>query len=235
MDAAKQLKKSWDTGSKAFRFVAFLVCIFLIVNGSMLVYECQTNSSADVTENIGLVVVGSIALGLTAILLCYLVWIARKRKPEEYGWGLLYIMTFVVMFGAAVGTLSIVNGVDVPNDSSRATIGWVLGGITTGVAVLGTVAIIYYWWTVWGNPKYQKYLDKQYDADYPEDDETPAEQEKRELQEATEKLEKARLAEKAAQQAELEHQQRDADLRAIRGAPPSGRGRQLGLKPQATQ
>ncbi len=131
-------------------WTAFFVCVFFIVCGSMLIFECQTTTSADTAQNVGLIVVGAIALGLTGILLVLTVYAARKCQ-HTIGWGFLTLMMFAIMFGAALGTLSIVNGVDVPNNASRTTIGWVIGGIATGIAVLGTLVSIvlifqHYWY-----------------------------------------------------------------------------------------
>jgi len=122
-----------------FKPLCLLASVFLIVAGSMLVYEAQ--QSVDTQTNVGLIVVGSIALGLTGALLCFVVY--ASRMYNQIPWKYIYLMVLVVIFGIVVGTLSIINGVDVPNDSSRNTLGWVFGAICTAMGVLATLVLLY--------------------------------------------------------------------------------------------
>lgn len=146
----RELKKEFEDSAK-LQWTAFFVCIFFIVCGSMLIHECQTTTSADTAQNVGLIVVGAIALGFTGILLVMTVYAARKSE-HIIGWGFLTLMMLAIVFGAALGTLSIINGVDVPNNTSRTTIGWVIGGIATGIAVLGTlVCLVLLFKRYWGD------------------------------------------------------------------------------------
>ncbi len=135
--------------SLGFKILTFFVCVFLIVVGSMLVYESQ--SASDSEMNTGLIAVGGIMLFLTLVMLCALIWIVKKT---DLGLPYEYVLMVVVVFGVIVGTISIINGVDVPNSSSRSTLGWVFGGITTGVGVIATLIYLAhvtrpYWTNSW--------------------------------------------------------------------------------------
>jgi hypothetical protein len=140
------------TNTKKVLWATLIVSLFFIANGSMLVYESEFNSGSAST-NVGLIVVGSITLFLTFVLLVFLTY-ASKMTKYVLSIGFLVMIMLGVMFGASVGVLSVVNGVDVPNNSSRNTLGWVFGGITTGIAVISTiVCLVSLWWVYWGADK----------------------------------------------------------------------------------
>ncbi len=132
-----EILSKYAAQGKMFKWMAFVFAVFLIVVGSMLVYESSQNAALDTSQNIGLIVVGAIAIVLSAMLLVAMVWV--ENKYPRIALKFLYIVVVMIMFGTSVGTVSIINGVDVPNLNGRATLGWVLGGITTGLGVLTTL------------------------------------------------------------------------------------------------
>lgn len=122
---------------KTFKWMAFIFAIFLIVIGSMLVYESSQNPAFDTAQNTNLIAVGAVAIVLSAAMLVAMVYV-ENRYPR-IAIKFFYIIVVMIMFGTSVGTVAIINGVDVPNLGGRATLGWVLGGITTGLGVLTTL------------------------------------------------------------------------------------------------
>lgn len=126
---------------KTFKWMVLVFAIYLIVIGSMLVYESSRNAEFDIDTNWGLIGVGIAALIFCGVILIAMVYAQHKYATISLGY--LYIVVIMIMFGTTVGTLSIVNGVDVPNLGSRGTLGWVFGGITTGVGVIATLWCIF--------------------------------------------------------------------------------------------
>ena len=120
---------------KTFKWMTFIFAIFLVISGSMLVYESSQSSIYDTTQNVGLITVGSIVIVMSAILLLTLVYV-EKQYPQ-ISMKFCYAVVVMIMFGTTVGTISIINGVDVPNENVRATLGWTFGGVTCGVGVIG--------------------------------------------------------------------------------------------------
>ncbi len=126
--------------AKVFKWMAFCFAIYLIVNGAMLVYESSMDAQYDTTTNISLISVGTISIVLSAILLIAEIYVEKHHPGVSLSF--FYAVMIMVMFGTTVGTISVINGVDVPNSGSRGTLGWVFGGITTAIGVLGFL------WTV---------------------------------------------------------------------------------------
>ncbi len=138
---------------KTFKWMVFFFALYLIVIGSMLVYESTRDAQFDTSINYGLIGVGAAALVLSGIILIAMVFVEKQYPSISIYF--FYAVVVMVMFGTAVGTLSVINGVDVPNLGSRGTLGWIFGGITTGVGVIGTL------WTIFAlimtyNPKLAK-------------------------------------------------------------------------------
>ncbi len=129
------------TQAKLFKWMAFFFAVYLIVIGSMLVYESSRDAIYDTDTNIPLIALGSVAIALSAIILIALVYVQKNHPSIPLAF--CYAITVMIMFGTTVGTISIINGVDVPNLGSRGTLGWVFGGITTGVGVIGALWTIF--------------------------------------------------------------------------------------------
>jgi len=137
-----------ESAGKKTIWATLIISLFFIANGSMLVYESEFNS-ASLSTNTGLIVVGSITLFFTFVLLVFLTYAGRSSK-FVFSIGFLIMMMLGVMFGASVGVISVINGVDVPNDTARNTLGWVFGGITAGIAVISAfVCLLYLGWIYW--------------------------------------------------------------------------------------
>lgn len=121
--------------ARIFKWMTCVFAIFLIILGSMLVYECS--KSNDTTTNTGLIVVGSIGITLCTIMLIAMVYVIRKHTYVSLKY--FYVVVSLIIFGTTVGTLAIINGVDVPNQSSRANLGWAFGGICVAAGVIATL------------------------------------------------------------------------------------------------
>ncbi len=119
---------------RTFKWLSFLFSLFLIAIGSMLVYESSNDPIYDTSQNNGLIGMGGVSLVLSFLLLIALVYV--EKKYPDISLKFFYAVVFMIMFGTTVGTISVINGVDVPNLGSRATLGWALGGITTAIGVL---------------------------------------------------------------------------------------------------
>ena len=126
---------------KLFKWMALFFALYLIVIGSMLVYESSRDATYDTDTNIPLIAMGGVAIALSAILLIALVYVQKNHPGISIAF--FYAVTVMIMFGTTVGTISIINGVDVPNLGSRGTLGWVFGGITTGVGVIAALWTIF--------------------------------------------------------------------------------------------
>lgn len=127
--------------AKPFKWMVLFFSIYLIVIGSMLVYESSRDAQFDTTTNIPLIAIGGVAIGLSIIVLIAMVY--AQHKYPSIGLTFLYVVVTMIIFGTTVGTISIINGVDVPNSGSRGTLGWVFGGITAGVGVIAVLWAIF--------------------------------------------------------------------------------------------
>jgi len=158
---ASEYKEKWLRRGILF-WAGFLIGIYFIVNGAMLIYECQTTTSADTDQNVGLIVVGAITIALAGILMIVTMYVLRYFG-SACNWWHLAVIIFAIVFGVALGTLSVINGVDVPNAESRKTIGWVLGGIgTAGAVVLTFVSMVMLFKKYWGEQPTNERFEEMY-------------------------------------------------------------------------
>lgn len=130
-----QPKKSFSAELRRaawFKWIVLIVSIFLIITGSMLIYESQYDH---LDQNTGLLVVSSLMLILCLLALLCSTYVGRKYEISiKY----LYIVILAVIFGVCVGVVGLVNAVDVPNSPSRTDLGYVFGSFAVVMGILAT-------------------------------------------------------------------------------------------------
>jgi len=139
-----------------FKWIVLFVSIFLIITGSMLIYESQYDNAS---ENMGLIVVSSLMLILSLLALLTSTYVGRVYDISiKY----LYIVILVVIFGTCVGVVGLVNAVDIPNSSSRTTLGYVFGSLAVVMGILATlwscIALWFVYFDVGNDPKLAKFF-----------------------------------------------------------------------------
>ncbi len=128
-----------DISSIIFKWIALVFSFFLIIIGSMSI--CEGQQSNNHNYDIGLISIGSITVILATILLFFIIYILKKY-PDKTSWGFCYVVVLMIVFGVAIGTIAIINGVDAPTTQVRNTLGWVIGILATSMGITGTI------WTI---------------------------------------------------------------------------------------
>ncbi len=124
----------------AFKYVVLAFSIFLIILGSMSVYEGQKAPIDDQTENIGLIVIATMTLLFTILFLLLLIYVAKMDQGLSFT--KLYLSFLLIAFGIIDGAISLVCAVDFPNNHSRGTLLWITGAISVISGVIGTILSI---------------------------------------------------------------------------------------------
>lgn len=140
--------------TKAFKWISLVFSFFLIIIGSMSIYQGETNNNNG-EYNIGLIAVGTTVLILATLLLFFIIYILKKYA-DTTSWIFCYIIVLMIVFGVAAGTISIINGIDAPNSNIRNVLGWIVGIIATGMGITGMI------WTILS--LLQAYLVKPFDS-----------------------------------------------------------------------
>lgn len=120
-----------------FKYASLFFSIFLIVLGSMSVYEGQLSPADDRTQNVGLIIVAVLTLLITALFEMMLIYVAKEDTNLTFPQ--LYMAFGIITFGIIVAVVALVCAVDVPNVNGRGTLLWVIGAIAVIAGVIGTI------------------------------------------------------------------------------------------------
>ncbi len=121
----------------ALKYVVLIFSIFLVVLGSMSIYEGQKSAADDRNENISLIVISSLMLVFAILALLLLIYVSKVDTSLSFT--KLYLVFLLIAFGVIISVVAIICSIDAPNNNGRATLLWIMGTICVISGVIGII------------------------------------------------------------------------------------------------